>query len=676
MPYAILLAFAFVSALLAGQTAQLNTTFDRLNETGTVSVETENQTTVEPAESNITGTAQSVEETAPLQTTDVTQPTESNISGTPDISTPPSGDAAPTSTQEPTTVSPQPTPSPTPLPGTVYPKLVPTPAPSVKEEPKAAPAPQIIHKELKPVAAFKSPLPGKIQGSVAIELAVKDALSVEFNVRKSNSLVSRYLGSGQRKEESKWTFPWNTSLTPNAHYELYAVITNEFGQYESGTVSVVVLNAVAAAPETQKKIVDIKEQVQIKEVETTEKKETEKVNTVEAVEQDVKNFSEKLKIDLPPQEAKKVDDAVKTVTQELKPKVEIHLKELGENISIIKQEEVKRKTAEELPAPEIATEKKEQVIKEITEKIKEEQQKQTEVRQEIAKTIEEAKEKIIQALPEPKRQEAEPVKAAAVKGAEQLIAQFETNVGKHEEEKIGEAASVAAKDSDKDGMSDYEEIFRFNTDPFAIDSDGDGFNDGVEVASGYNPLDPSPADQIVYEEPKAPEAGVVQPQTFKVEEVKVVEKAKTETGAEVIKKMEIKGRALPNSFVTIYIYSLPIIVTVKADANGAWTYTLDKELDDGEHEIYVATTDNTGKIAAKSAPFTFTKQAAAITLTGITLPAVAPSAEVPSFLSTTYLILTLSLIAFILGVGLLVIGLLTMKRERQQPPQSPQSPQQ
>ena len=72
--------------------------------------------------------------------------------------------------------------------------------------------------------------------------------------------------------------------------------------------------------------------------------------------------------------------------------------------------------------------------------------------------------------------------------------------------------------------------------------------------------------------------------------------------------MEIKGKALPNSFVTIYIYSLPIIVTVKADANGAWTYTLDKELDDGEHEIYVATTDNTGKIAAKSAPFTFTKQ--------------------------------------------------------------------
>lgn len=671
MPYAILLAFAFVSALLVGQTAQLNTTFDRLNETGTVSVETENQTTVEPTESNITGSDQSVIGTAPLPTSDIAQPTENNISGIPT--------GAPTPIQEPTTVLPQPSPATTqtgPLPGTVYPKPVPTPIPSVKEEPKPTPTPQIIHKELKPAAALKSPLPGKIQGSIVIELEVKDALSVEFNARKSNSLVSQYLGSGERKEESKWTFPWNTSSTPNAHYELYAVIKNEFGQYESGPVSVVVLNEVAAVPETQKKIVDIKEQVQIKEVETTEKNEVEKVYTAEAVEQDVKNFSEKLKIDLPPQEAKKVEEAVKIVTQELKPKVEEYLKQLGENISIIKQEEVKRKTTEELPAPEIATEKKEQVITAIAEKIKEEQQKQTEVRQEIAKTIEEAKEKIIQALPESKRQAAEPVKAAAVKEAEQLIAQFETKVGKHEEEKIGEAAPIAAKDSDKDGLSDYEEIFRFNTDPFAVDSDGDGFNDGVEIASGYDPLDPSPADQIVYEEPKTPEAGVVQPQTFKVEEIKVVETAKTETGAEVITKMEIKGRALPNSFVTIYIYSLPIIVTVKADANGAWTYTLDKELADGDHEIYVATTDNAGKIAAKSAPFAFTKQAAAITLTGITLPSVAPSAEVPSFLSASYLILTLSLIAFILGVGLLIIGLLTMKRERQQPPQSPQSPQQ
>lgn len=667
MPYAILLAFAFVSALLAGQTAQLNTTFDRLNETGAVSAE--NQTTAEPTEENITGTEETTTETAPLPTTDVTQPTESNISGTPTV--------APTPTEEPTTVSPQPTPAPiqpSPLPGAVYLKPVPTPAPSVKEEPKAAPTTQIIHKELKPAAVFKSPRPGKNQGSVVIELEVKDVLSVEFNIRKSNSLVSQYLGSGERKEENKWTFPWNTSSTPNAHYELYAVITNEFGQYESKPVSVVVLNAVAAAPETQKKIVDIKVQVEKTEKETTEKKETEKVHTVEAVEQEVKNFSEKLKIDLRLEEAKKVDEAVNIATRELKPRVEEHLKKLGENVSIIKQEEVKRKTTEELPAPEIAKEKKEEVKKEIEQKITGEQKKKEEIRREITKTIEEAKEKIIQALPEPKRLEAEPAKVAAVKEAEQLVARFETNIGKHEEEKIGEAASVVAKDSDKDGMSDYEEIFRFNTDPFAIDSDGDGFNDGVEVASGYNPLDPSPADQIVYEEPKAPEAGVVQPQTFKVEEVKVVEKAKTETGAEVITKMEIKGRALPNSFVTLYIYSLPIIVTVKADANGAWTYTLDKELADGDHEIYVATTDNAGKIAAKSAPFAFTKQAAAISFAGIIPPAAAPSPEVPSFLSTTYLILTLSLIAFILGVGLLVIGLLTMKRERQQPPQSPQPP--
>src|SRR3989338_10136579 len=81
MPYAILLAFAFVSALLAGQTAQLNTTFDRLNETGTVSVETENQTTLEPTESNIMPAEETATGTTVSEPSGIIQPTEENISG-------------------------------------------------------------------------------------------------------------------------------------------------------------------------------------------------------------------------------------------------------------------------------------------------------------------------------------------------------------------------------------------------------------------------------------------------------------------------------------------------------------------------------------------------------------------------------------------------------------------
>jgi hypothetical protein len=54
-------------------------------------------------------------------------------------------------------------------------------------------------------------------------------------------------------------------------------------------------------------------------------------------------------------------------------------------------------------------------------------------------------------------------------------------------------------------------------------------------------------------------------------------------------------------------------VTVKTDKDGNWSYVLDKELEDGEHEVYAAVTDNTGKVTYKSKPFAFVKTARAIT---------------------------------------------------------------
>ncbi len=44
------------------------------------------------------------------------------------------------------------------------------------------------------------------------------------------------------------------------------------------------------------------------------------------------------------------------------------------------------------------------------------------------------------------------------------------------------------KDTDDDGLSDFEEIFEYETDPLDTDSDGDGYTDGQEVVGGYNPL--------------------------------------------------------------------------------------------------------------------------------------------------------------------------------------------
>lgn len=51
------------------------------------------------------------------------------------------------------------------------------------------------------------------------------------------------------------------------------------------------------------------------------------------------------------------------------------------------------------------------------------------------------------------------------------------------------------EDADQDELSDAEEK-TFGTDPQNKDTDGDGFSDGVEIASGYDPLRPAPGDRI------------------------------------------------------------------------------------------------------------------------------------------------------------------------------------
>jgi len=45
-----------------------------------------------------------------------------------------------------------------------------------------------------------------------------------------------------------------------------------------------------------------------------------------------------------------------------------------------------------------------------------------------------------------------------------------------------------SSDSDGDGLSQYQEVIVYGTDPADADSDDDGFDDGYEVETGYNPL--------------------------------------------------------------------------------------------------------------------------------------------------------------------------------------------
>lgn len=163
-------------------------------------------------------------------------------------------------------------------------------------------------------------------------------------------------------------------------------------------------------------------------------------------------------------------------------------------------------------------------------------------------------------------------------------------------------------DPDKDGLNNNDE-YRYGTNPTNPDTDKDGFLDGDEIKSGFNPLKAAPgdkSDKIVFESPK--ESGEIKSDLYEVTNVEV---SKNEEGENNLK---ISGRGIPNSFVTVYVYSDPIIFTIKTDSDGNWSYVLDKDVEDGEHQVYVAVTDNAGKITGKSTAMGFVKTAQAVNI--------------------------------------------------------------
>lgn len=57
------------------------------------------------------------------------------------------------------------------------------------------------------------------------------------------------------------------------------------------------------------------------------------------------------------------------------------------------------------------------------------------------------------------------------------------------EQELGTNAS--SSDSDSDGITDYDEVEVYGSDPLKTDTDGDGNSDGTEVQNGYSPTDDS-----------------------------------------------------------------------------------------------------------------------------------------------------------------------------------------
>lgn len=159
-------------------------------------------------------------------------------------------------------------------------------------------------------------------------------------------------------------------------------------------------------------------------------------------------------------------------------------------------------------------------------------------------------------------------------------------------------------DRDGDKLPDDLEAY-YNTDASQVDSDGDGFTDGEEVANNYNPLGAGPLDKerttldlalfakVVLEEPKTS-------QLLASENWQVMNASSEPDG------LKLSGKALANSWVNIFIYSdIPYLATTKTDLNGNWSYALSDPLSEGVHQVYVASNDKGGRLLAKSLPLTF-----------------------------------------------------------------------
>jgi hypothetical protein len=216
-------------------------------------------------------------------------------------------------------------------------------------------------------------------------------------------------------------------------------------------------------------------------------------------------------------------------------------------------------------------------------------------------------------------------------------------------------------DSDNDGISNYDEKHIYGTDPLNAFTAASSLTDGERVLLGFDPLVNVP-ERVPVESPQ--ESGEEVSGVFEVHTIRVNLKplsgpegaATADAPPAFSESVTFAGRALPNSFVTLYIFSTPVVVTVKADVSGAWTYTLDTELEDGEHELYVATVDAGGRILAKSPSVPFVKRAEAAEFTPLLAPSVNETTPIDILQNSLTTIGIVLLIVFAL-IALIILGM-------------------
>lgn len=297
---------------------------------------------------------------------------------------------------------------------------------------------------------------------------------------------------------------------------------------------------------------------------------------------------------------------------------------------------------------QILTEEEIQTLKESLQEFSEKTKGGVVAPPEMGKEVQEQKEEI-------KKEILEQISPSIKLEIESRLEKFEEEITRLEKEKV-EIIQKTSKDSDNDGLPDHEEI-RLGTNLFNPDTDGDGFLDGVEYKTGYDPLKPGAADKIVYQDPR--KVPPKEAEIYKIESITRVDLAKGGWG------IKIKGKGRPISFVTIYIFSPSyLVLTTRTDENGNFEYILDKPLEEGEHGVYLTVTNNRGEITSRSDVFKFIK-------TPTALAAINPPTEGEKVISPseafqkTALLLLIAIVILAIGIALIIIGILVQRGKKE-----------
>lgn len=297
---------------------------------------------------------------------------------------------------------------------------------------------------------------------------------------------------------------------------------------------------------------------------------------------------------------------------------------------------------------------KEEILKEVKEEQKEVAGNIKEAVEELRKEAEE------QATPPELKQRVEKVREAALELAQsppeisdEELARRSREV-KEQVQAVGQELVRQAPQEKRDEISESARQIQEKTSA-SIEKLEQALKEWAQVeANPQVELARREARGVKYEDPRIGEYEITE--AIVIESVQVVELPDRTLG------IKVSGRAEPNTFVTLYFFSTPLIVLAKADAQGRWEYTLDRPLDEGQHAVFASVTNNVGQIQQGSEPFSFVKRGSQV----VRLFELADQTQLSAVqnLQRSFAVLVAALIIFGLSLAFFIIGILARKKAR------------